>query len=46
MSETRFNRLALIYISRDLDVKVDSGVDEISKSNCLRIFYVVILADF
>ncbi len=46
MSEARFNRLAIIYISRDLDVKVDSVVDKISKSNCVRIFYVVILADF
>ncbi len=46
MSETRLNRLTIIYISRDLDVKVDSVVDEISKSNCVRIFYVVILADF
>ncbi len=46
MSKTRLNRLSIIYISRDLDVKVDSAVDEISKYNCLRIFYVVILADF
>ncbi len=46
MSETRLNRLVIIYISRYLDVKVDSVVDKISKSNCLRIFHVVLLADF
>jgi hypothetical protein len=40
------NRLAMIFIYPDWDVKVDSVVDEISKSNRLRVFYVLFLADF
>jgi hypothetical protein len=40
------DRLAMIFIYPDWDVKVDSVVDEISKSNRLRVFYVLFLADF
>jgi hypothetical protein len=47
MPESRLNRLSMIFICRDLDVKVDSFVDEIFKStNRLGVFYLLFLADF
>ncbi len=33
MSESRLNRLAMIFIYRDLDVRVDSVADEIFEPN-------------
>jgi len=46
MPESRLNRLSMIFIYRDLDVEVDSVVDEIFKSNRLGVFYLLFLADF
>jgi len=36
----------MIFIYSDWDVKVNSVVDEISKSNRLPVVYVLFLADF
>ena len=46
MSESKPNSLSMIFIYRDLNVKVDSIVDEIFKTNCLGDFYVLFLANF
>jgi len=46
MSKSWLNRLAIIFIYPDWGVKVDSVVDEISKSNRLPVVYVLFLADF
>lgn len=38
MSETRLNGLAMMYIYRDIDVNVDTVIDEFAKSNRRLVF--------